>query len=486
MKNLLILALALGTMAAEAGETPAPGVSVRLVDEAVLDAIEARLMEDLRGFREQSCPRPVLRGEALPGSGSDAAAALIDPAGSLGPCLEVLEGSSEALTIDDWKDFLREGQGPGEEALTALRAACGGIGPAVSAAVAHGDLCSPWRPGVRGTPLFMPLLRLSKAAVILGRTGYRAAEAPRLLREALDRVRLDQDSGRGGGTLISSMIGVASTQIQVPWIAWILEQADLDEAATEAAFRELGILLDSVPPFGRIILADGFWMLLQVVLPMRHGPDWVPPGGFDADRPESGDPTADLLPAREFLDRHAEVALLMVATDRALRGFAEACPGEADLPSCASGLRAWAEKVFAANNVSYAVRLIRLAASKDMKATVADWIVDILLGISTASYDRYVARYAEVPLTLAALRIQAATLQSYRRDKVCPRADSMTGPDWDELLRDPVFGGRLSVQEIAPREYGVHPAAWFRDLGEEKAPWRYAFRCPPREPAPRE
>ena len=475
MRWVIGLIAAFVATSASAGDDPKPGLL--LVPPSEIAAVEARVMAGLAAYQERRCPRQVLRGQPEPGSGTDAVRDLGEGRGEHGRCLAFIEANKEALAPEDFDAFLASGAGVDAALLGSLDEACGGVAAAVGAAVAHGDVCSPWRPGVRGNPSFLPLMRTAKIQVILARTGYRPEDALAHARAALDRIRFDQDTVRGGGTLIAAMVSVASVvSYQGPWLRWILERGDLDAAGYGEVADALGILVATEPPIGGIIEADGYWGFLQLILPLVHGLGWVPPGGWDDGHPPVADAAEGIFGARTLFDERTDAALLAVAMDQIQRAQAEACPRDAPALACAEGLRRHAEEMIRRNELSTARRIIRVLGSPEPRREVIGWITDILMGIGTPAFDKYVEKYALRSLRLTTLRLHAAVLREWAGTGVC-REDFGEAP-WAALAADPVFGGPLGLsRDPDTGEQVIRPGGAFRteSINEQV---EYRYRCP--------
>lgn len=462
-----------------AGEPGAPRLPLlSLATPAEVDAAEAEVMEWVREIQERTCPRPVLRGATVAGASADAIVAIVEGTGVTKACVEYMSEHSHAFVPESWEAFFDTGEGIPERAQEGLFVPCEALAGQVAGAVAHGDGCSPWRPGVRGNPSFIPLLRLTKVAVVMGRAGYTQGSAVELAHGALDWLRLYQDVYRGGGTLIAAMVSAAAVEIQVRWLRWILTQGHLDAAAMREIVDELGILLDTDPSIGLVLQADGLWSALQLALPLRHGPDWVPPGGWDVDRVDA--PMGSVIGTERVLDKVTETWVLLRMTLDDLEDRRAACPRDANSRVCADGLRQLSQKYAAHREVNVAVRIIRVMAATDPRVALRDWIVEILSEIATPFFVKYVEKDAFKTLLLAHLRVHAEFLRIHRKTGQCPTQEQLTGDRWDEIARDPVFGGRVEV--LPGEEKGqwiLRPSGRFEAASITDA-WaqEYRFNCP--------
>lgn len=476
-RTLLAAAAAALLLLSSAAADEAPTTRALVTPEEVA-AVEARVMARVEAYRAASCPRPVLWGVPVRGSGTDSVADIGE--GRLGHqrCHAFLEANATGLPAGDFDAFLATGEGVPPDLAAALAEGCGDLAAAVSEAVGRSDVCSPWRPGLRGNPSFVPFVRTSKAAAILGRVGYQPEESLPSIRAALDRIRFDQDMVRGGGTLIAAMISVVSTVgYQVPWVQWVLDRADLEEAELSEVIDALGVLLATEPAIGRVIEADLVWSFLQMTLPAVKGPEWVPPGGWDWDHqaPAAGGGDSPF-ESRSFIDPATDAALLVVAMDEILRTQTAACPADASPLACVDGLRRYGEELRRRDGNGSVLRAIKVLAAPDPRVAVRRWVVDVLMGVGSPSFSRYVEKFALRSIRLASLRIHAAMLREWRRTGGCgiPR-----GPGDGVLVADPIFEGALDVHlDPQTNEWVVRPAGEFVEASIE-AEAEYRFRCPP-------
>ena len=450
-----------------------------LVSSEEVAAVEAEVMKRLQEYRDLKCIRPVLRGEAEPGSGTDRIAAFGEGRGEIEPCFEFVKTHSNSLMPEDFDQFIDTGEGIPGDLLGPLGKACRALPGILGAAVARGDVCTPWRPGVRGNPSFMPLLHASKVSVILGRTAYRPEDALTLARTALDRFRMDQDTVRGGGTLIMAMISVASTmRFQAPWLTWILERADLDAAGYAEIADALEILSGTEPRIGTVLEADSYWSYLQILFPLIKGPDWIPPGGWDDGHvPVRSRDGFGILGTKSFVDEITDASILIVAMHMVQSAQIEACPVDASPLECMAGLRRHVADVMARNQVGAVRRVIRILAAKEPHLAIRQWIVDILMAVATPAFDKYVEKYAQRVLRIAQLRIHASVLREWAETGNC--REDFAHDRWATLTRDPVFGGSLGVtRDTGTGEWVIRAAGTFQTPSVE-GDVEYRFECPP-------
>ena len=154
-----------------------------------------------------------------------------------------------------------------------------------------------------------------------------------------------------------------------------------------------------------------------------------------------------------------------------------ACPPDAAPLACIDGLAAHVEEVRRRNEAGAFVRVVRVLAAEAPLLEIRRWITDILMGISTPAFDRYVEKHALRTVRLTALRVHAAVLRHHARTGACP--EDLAGAAWDALTVDRIFGGRVRADRgPAGGEWTIRPAGAF---GAESvnADAVYEFRCPP-------
>ncbi len=486
----LIGLLITGALLSPAFAADKPQPMPRLVYPEEIAAVEARLMARIGANKVRRCERPVLGAPGISGSDRELVAALVEGAGAGDPCAEQAEVLKDLLgskNMDAWR------QDPSKippEVRDGINT-CEALNVQVREAVARRDVCSPYQPGIRPVPAFFGFLRRGKLAILSARVGFDSSQSRDTVVTVLSWARLTQDLYRGGGPLLPAMVGTALFESNVtPTLRWIIEEGGLDASALRVLAADIGNLLDTEPAVGPVLSNDPDVMMLQVVLPALKGPDYVPPGGWEDGYglARDGNGMGGQLGEKVFVSKELEAALLAVAIDEIGSEQRQACPNDASIIECRTGLLKIAEARMAeAQGLSGWRIAFRILASGDAVREIRETIIDILASIAAPAFHRYIDRIAERSFLLAALRVQVMVLAAQAADGLCTVPEAMTGESWSPVLEDPIFGGRLKVTRMAGTGagealgtdigfYRIVPAAWF-DSAASTEPWSYEFRC---------
>ena len=478
MRAFVLVLVAFSSSAQGGGDGPSMPA---LVTPEEVAGVEKRLMDRVENNRERRCPRPVLGGASVPGSGRELVAAVVEGDALASPCAIRAEVLRDLLTREAIAEWRRDPSSIPPAVQQGLHA-CEAVSARVVEAVTHEDVCSPYRPGVRPAPALLGFVRRSKLAILGVRVRHDPAHPLDTITALLAWAQLTQDLQRGGGTLLPTLVGVASFQGEVvPTLRWALEEGGLDAGVLRRVASDLGDLLDSEPSLGPALTGDPDTMLLQVVLPALKGSGYVPPGGWeDGYGPAPGGASVrPLVGATYLVSPQVEQGLLAVAFDEIGRQEREACPEAGTVLACRTRLSDLAVSRAARVKGLSTWRLgLRILVSGDMVREIREIVIDILASIALPAFHKYIDRIAERAFSLAALRIHALVLAASIADGGCPAPEELTGAAWEPVLRDPVFGGQLGVERI-DGGYAITPASWFeaRPDGDGEGSWRYEFRC---------
>jgi hypothetical protein len=416
-----------------------------VVSAAETAAMEADLMKRVEANRTKQCPRPVLRGQALPGNADADVLALVDAAGPLASCHKAAkagnDAASEALrSCADKNDSKscrpRALDDPAAvvPAVADIEAECGdALAAAITRAVSHEDSCSPYLAGRHPLGADATMVQVARAGLIrarqLARDG-RDSEAVRLL---FDLVRLGQDLARGGGPMIAAMVGVALVSVANQGLEVVLPRGKLAPAEIAALADEAEMLAASQPSFGEVFAGERDAMELYVILPGAKPADWSPPGGWalrdgKPDRPATDPETA------------AQVGLMMAAVKRGFEEAGKQCkPGDA-LSVCKAGLSEAERRLN--TEAKPAVGDLLKSAGKVMRVELEQKLSAVML----PSFSGFVGKMAEVPLRIAAVRLQLELLRWGAAP--CPNAAAMAVGPFPAVMQPPGLGEPLVATDV--------------------------------------
>lgn len=358
--------------------------------------LEAALAENAR----RSCPRPVLRGEPVPGRADAAIRAIMEPSPALKACLDAV----------------------GEE--TDVLEPCATLPAAVRAAVAHADACSPYLLGRNPSPPSLtPYVRTAKALVAIGDAWIEDGRSPEAWALWLDGVVLGQDLARGGTTWLEAMVSHAGAMILIDHAHEAVERSGLSSEASDAIRRELATLVASEPHPRTHMLGDRLYPLVHEVAPKLLPEGWTPPGGW----PPHQSPPGVAGPAEP-----PQFFIVWQTLERIAAKQAEACPADSDVATCLSGLDELVTRMVEAGKPGMA-DVLGLALDPEHAST--EMITSTLEGMVAPSWSKYLERQAVRRVALHALAVRLAV----RGGAACPESGSAT-------LVVPGLGDSLGVQ----------------------------------------
>lgn len=448
--------------AAVVPQSEAPAGAAEAVSEADLPAIEESVLAQARANQTRQCTRPVLRGAALPGPADDDVLALLDPAGAHAGCYAAIDGKELDLRAawqpDGDKGSIRQARPldhpeAWDAAAVAIARACDGVPEALARAVAHQDACSPYLPGRRGQGTLKSFVSLAWATMAKARERARGGDARGAIELLLDFVRLGQDFGRGGSSFTEAMLAAVTLRLVAADIGMLLGSPALDAAALAALGEQLDRLLDSEVHPSAFLHAKKLELALYSLLPLLHGRDWLPPGGFPAEHAAAADPGSGQNEAVEAVEeRFARMGLIMA--EELDRDLAQRCPAQASLRQCVDGLQV-------------RVRLAADAAAMPSAATDGDptrlhgeerrQVLDVMGNASAALDLKYVLHQVWRTAVLEGFRIAVVSRRSLLGGGPCP---SRAGVESERL------GGAITI-EATDTGHTVMAPAWLDDAGGE-------------------
>ena len=404
-------------------ESEAPVAAAEAVSEADLPDIEESILAQARANQTRKCIRPVLRGAARPGAADDDVLALLDPAGAHAGCYAAIDGKEMDLRAawqpDGTKGSIRAARPldhaqAWDAAASAIASACDGVPDALARAVSHEDACSPYLPGRRGQGALKSFVSLAWATMAKARERARLGDVRGAIELLLDYVRLGQDFGRGGSSFTEAMLAAVTLRLVAADIGMLLGSPALDAGDLEALGEQLERLLASEVHPSAFLHAKKLELALYSLLPLLHGRDWVPPGGFPAEHVAPADAeNQDELGAAEA--RFARMGLIVA--EELDRDLAQRCPAQAGLRQCVDGLQA-------------RVRLAAEAAAMPPVAADGDptrlhgeerrQVLDVMGNASAALDLKYVLHQAWRTAALEGFRIAVASRLSLLGGGPCP------------------------------------------------------------------
>ncbi len=391
-----------------------------------------------------TCPRAVLRGRAEPGSGEAAVAAVAegrDAAQCLALVAEQRTALDDALFVpfedlptawphrNPWQTLrtITRGQ-PAPNVVERVAAACAPLVEQLHAAVAHQDVCSPYRPGIaREEPRRLPDVALAITATAVQR--WIAEDDPAAARALLDGLRLMDDVERGGARIEAQVLAVRARTPLVAGLEGLLDRAEpLGASLARSIEAEVATLVASHPPMADSL--RGLWasLLLDLPLPRR--------GGDDA-----------LLP---FVGLHLIAGLVQTV-----------CSAEAPVQRCADELS------------QVDGRLAELTRLDGRNGALAESMVSFV-----GPYPQHVRQRALRDAALPGLRTAATWRRVIEETGECPSGDAFDAQPLRSARRDPVKDGILAVTRFPAGRYLVHIEGWPDGPDLEDAPPGVVLSCP--------
>lgn len=249
-----------------------PATEVRFYDDAAIDDWRRAALRRLEDRAARRCHREVVGHDTIEGPADAAQRAIVFPTGTLAACFERTRrlGDLVAAVAARTKPARR------------LDARCGeAVAAAFGRAAAHQDACSVLRPGVTAIPeSFLPLLRLSRLAVLRAALLAEAGRRREALRLLLDLVVVSRDLRRGGVPLITHTFSTAVARMALDEARRRLAEAPPDEPEGRALQAALDVVLEAPPLVSDLLAAEAETMAVAHGLGPLVPPEWAPPGGW--------------------------------------------------------------------------------------------------------------------------------------------------------------------------------------------------------------
>ncbi|MEZ4323388.1 MAG: hypothetical protein R3F61_38340 [Myxococcota bacterium] len=405
-----------------------------------------------------SCVRPVLRGAARPGPAMPDLLALWRPddGGPVGSCLEAVAASPRswglAGQIPFHDGYARDRLGD----LDAMHEVCAGLPAVLSAAVSHEDSCSPYLLGREAAPSgdrMLALTRMSTAIVIEARARALAGDPGGAMGVLLDGVRAGQDLGRGGPSLLVTLLGTSAANDAATAGHRVLALEGWTDEALAAVDAELAALQESAVHPSVALEGEALFVLERSVAAAA-------PGGPTPEAAITGDPRRD-----------AELALQALLATR--ERWRTACPPTATLGACLDGLSAEQTRmVDAKEEASKRLQSLGSPPWDVPPGSAHEDDVRVLLGSTFAQMASRLESAATLQSTLGLLRVHVAV-----------KRGRCTEPEVASLLEPPGLGMRLRFESTAvpTADGGSRPKAAIAWPPEALAPFQdrglESWRC---------
>ena len=488
--TLLLAAALLLPLRSRAEERP---FRSRLVPVERLQELERKALAAAETNRTRQCVRPVLRGEARPGSADAAMIATIEGAPEIRPCFDLLDDSGEALT---GVIHLPSGDAPARRWSTArplddpegrgalldrVVATCAPLVAKLREAVSHEDACSPYLIGRRGTPKLLYQLRGAKVLAATARKALADGKPREALAVLLDGLRFQQDMYRGGASFLYPMVSAAASSFLAPTLELALDAPQpLGDELLADVQRELTLLLDAEPHLSGILRGESESSALYLFLGGLKPREWTPPGGWGEERASDPPPAESRLPAAVpyGADDRDDLAVAWLAADEQARDWQRACPPTATTAACQAGMERIAERIAErVESQSEMSRWFRMLRAEDPKEDQLRQIIEILKAVGSPVFGKYVRRYGQVGFLLAAARLHAGFRALAEKGARCPERAAFDAAPLSALRALPWDGSPI---EIAPAEgggYVLSPAPDLRSAPDDP-PVTWRVRCP--------
>lgn len=450
-----------------------------------LPLIEKDLLDRAQKNASKSCPRPVLRGEPLPDRAADDMVGVIESDDWDTGCRELLDERADDLFDALFHERDDEPAGLPPRRLDTSRSLddsasrqpivaqalelCSPKVVMLQRATRHEDACSPYLPGVRCSPSYMTLLRLSLAAVAGSRAHMRLGQQREAFETLADAIRFAQDFHRGGTSLIEAMIGaVVITRAASTIELQLNHERPVGPEVLAQIDRELEALVASEPHPSAFLRGDQLSMVVYLILPEAKGPDWTPPGGW-----------AETCDRTMATGTGSEAALALVVAHRNLLRLDRACPPEATPRACAKGLERLARRLEAdAAERGVASRILEMLTAADSEDEYLRQVVEVLDAIGTPMLGKYVARQGQSRFYLAALRLHAQYRMLAEQRGTCPGAGAFDAPPLADLRTETFSGGTMRVEPIGEGRFAVRPPPEVDAMFEENDRPAIVIDCP--------
>jgi hypothetical protein len=447
-------------------ESSKPVTRPALVSKAELKTLEDQAMTEIEKYRQMKCPRPVLRGKALPGSGNADMIAVIEGTSETADCRKLLKDKSEelfeALSFEEntpvagrpargWREArpLNDPKAATDQLLF-IEGACSQAINLVRRAVKYEEACSPYLPGRRGEPALITHVRILRVLAAAARRYLvegRTREGVDLL---LDGLRFGQDMSRGGSSLIEAMVSSAAGKALFQVLELAFNQPKpIGEKYLDTISKELSLLIETEVHPGTILRGEMWTMILYSIMPAVKGKGWVPPGGWGTEGRPADSADQDVLGSKVFgASPKDDMAVAWMATLETGQEQIKACPTDKLPIECHNNLLELAKKTEATAD-DYLDRINRVWTKNNTEDKIKEirrQVIDILKGVAAPAYNKYIAKMGQARFLLAALKLHVEYRRLAEKTKTCPDAKAFDKEPLRSLRNDPYSGKPILIE----------------------------------------
>ncbi len=481
-----LLALAIGACDSESAPKsgPDPIEGLEQAREHELSRLRDRYARAVADHRERRCPRPVLRGEPLPGSAAVDMRAVLEGDEDTAPCLRLLDDLANKQP--DWAGailydglpttqpaLVRSGayaRAPGDpaagtETVERVVATCAPLVERLRRAVAHGDACSPYRPGLECADDLLLRLRVARVVALSAHRRLAAGERRAAAELLLDGLRFGQDLTRGGACMLDAAVGVAMTETLVPVLELLLVMGDGDDTELWLQLqRELERLAASEPPPAALLRGEYETVMIEVFKQrLIDGPAGLRGGVCIDDRRALADVGLPAKPAPPEADAEplADPLLVWMAYDRAYRFARDACDPEQPPRACVAGLKrtlARARALRRRDPAAYLKKRIGYLLPPGRAAAWAGQADSLAVQLEPErAWREQLLRYGRRHFYYAALRAAASWMHAAAGMQRCPRLSDLQLPAVQVQLENAYSGKQVAAMRLAPGQFAITP-----------------------------
>jgi len=455
------------------------GERARLVSEDEIRALERQIDAVAEKSRSRTCPRPVLRGEALPGRAADDILALVEGKEEIQACLDALDKSSEKLdgALAHPKGHSPEGfparlnrtaraQHEVPPALEDSEKACKPVLALIRRAVCHEDGCSPFLPGLHDQPPFIRVIRATKVAAAAARRAIASGETAAGFDLLLDTLQFCHDFSRGGTSLLVTMIGASAATTPLAVLEQSLNRKEpLGAKLLRRVEDELGVVLSSQAHPVEYLRGE---QRAMDVLTWRDLEE------------KNADGKTPFGTRTIGVDAREDMALAVIAGHETWEESLAGCKPDKPPAACAEHVGKVSKRLRGSKAADRGAldRLIGVAVSADKAKAIRRQVIDILKTIAAPDFSRYLARDGQIRFQLAALRLHAAWRRLAEKNESCPGPEAFDHLPLSKLRTDPYSGKQIQIEQAAPGKLVLRPPLPLGKLYGEKLEPAVFIDCP--------